>query len=48
VSVDLGTQHVIRRRHTVICGAQLYNIFPNYLTKGTIFEKELLNIKYVF
>ena len=27
--------------------AQLYNIFPNYLTKGAIFEKELLNTKCV-
>jgi len=26
----------------------LYNIFPHYHTKGTIFEKKLLNIKSVF
>ena len=28
--------------------AQLYNIFPHYLTNGMISEKKLLNIKYVF
>jgi hypothetical protein len=28
--------------------AKLYNIFPHYLTNGTIFEKQLLNIKCVF
>ena len=39
--VDLGMQHAIRMRHTVICGmARLYSIFPHYLTKGTIFEKK--------
>jgi len=28
--------------------ATLYNIFPHYLTNGTIFENKLLNIKCVF
>ena len=28
--------------------APLYNIFPHFLINGTIFEKEILNTKYVF
>jgi len=28
--------------------ALLYKVFPHYLINGTIFEKKLLNIKYVF
>jgi len=28
--------------------APLYNIFPHFLMKGTIFEKQLLNKKCVF
>jgi hypothetical protein len=27
---------------------RLYNIFPHYLINGTIFEKKLFNLKYVF
>jgi hypothetical protein len=30
-----------------LCPAPLYNIFPRYLTNGTIFEKKLLNKKCV-
>jgi hypothetical protein len=35
-------------RHIVICDLPLYNIFPHYLIKSTIFEKQLLNIKHMF
>jgi len=28
--------------------ALLYNIFPNYLINGTIFDKNFVNIKCVF
>jgi hypothetical protein len=31
-----------------LCPAQLYNIFPHYLTNGTILEKKLLNTECVF
>jgi len=47
--VALGIQHAMRMRHVVIFSpAPLYNIFPHYLIKGTIFGKTLLNTKCVF
>jgi hypothetical protein len=40
VFVPLGTQHVMRTIHIVICGLSGSTIFfPRHLTKGTIFEK---------
>ena len=45
----LGIQHAMGLRHIFVYGlAMLYNIFPYYIINGTIFEKKLLNIKYVF
>jgi hypothetical protein len=42
-------QRSTRMRHIVIFGlAPLYPIFPHYLIKGTIFEKQLLNTQRVF
>ena len=40
-----------RNAHAPYCRlwpAPLQNIFPHYLINGTIFEKNVLNIKYVF
>ena len=49
VSVALGSQHEIRMRHNVICGLPRYTkCFPHYITNGNIFEKKLLNTKFVF
>ena len=49
VFVALVIQHAVRMRHTRrLWPAPLYNIFPNYLINGTIFEKKLLNTKCVF
>jgi hypothetical protein len=42
----LVIRHAKRMRHTYI--AMLYHIFPHYRINGTIFGKELLNIKCVF
>jgi hypothetical protein len=49
VSIALGIQHAMRKRYIFICWpAPLHNIFPHYLTNGTIFGKRLLNINCVF
>jgi len=51
VCIALFIQHAFRMRHIVICKpARLYNIFPHYLTNGTVFErkKKLLSIKCMF
>jgi len=40
--VNLGIQDAMRVHQP------LYNNFPHYFVKGTIFEKELFNMKYVF
>jgi len=36
----LAIRHAIRTRHCHLCPGRLYNFFPHYLTKGTIFEKK--------
>jgi hypothetical protein len=42
VFVALGNQHVMRMLPVVACGLPLSNnIFPHFLTNGTIFEKKL-------
>jgi hypothetical protein len=40
VGVTLIIQHAMRKRHTVMWSAPLYNIFPYYLTNGTIFDQK--------
>ena len=47
-SVALGIQHAMHMGISVACPAVVYSIFPHYLINGTIFEKNLLNIKCVF
>jgi hypothetical protein len=44
----LDIQRAIRMRHIQLWPAPLYNIFPHYPTNAKIFEKVLLNTKYVF
>jgi len=39
---------VIEPSYCYLWPAPLYSIFPHYLINGTIFEKKLLNTKYVF
>jgi hypothetical protein len=49
VFLAIVIQHPKRMRHIFICDlSRLYNIFPHYLINGTIFEKQLLNLKCVF
>jgi len=49
VSVALGMQLAMRMRHIVICDLfRSTKFIHNYLINGTILEKKLLNIKYVF
>ena len=45
-----GLMHPAHNAHVPYCHlwpVLLYNIFPHYLIKGTVFEKQLLNIKCV-
>jgi hypothetical protein len=45
--VALGIRPAMRMRPSAMWPVQVYNIFPRYLTNGTIFEnKKLLNTKY--
>ena len=49
VFVASSIQYAMRMRPSVIRGLPSSTIcFPNYLINGNIFEKKLLNIKYVF
>jgi hypothetical protein len=43
-----GIQHAIRMHHIIGGPVLLFSICPHYLINGTIFEKQLLNTKYVF
>jgi len=40
----LFVQHAMHMRRIVMWLIRLYDIFPHYLTNGTIFEKKLFNI----
>jgi hypothetical protein len=47
---ESGLQHPACNAHALYCHlwpTRLYNIFPHYLTNGTMFEKKLLTIKCV-
>ena len=46
--VALLIQHATCHHITLLRPLWLYHIFQHYLTKGGIFGKKLLNIKYVF
>jgi len=48
--VDLGIQHAKPMRHIVICYRTGCTVFfsPRYLVKGTILEKNVMYLKYVF
>ena len=48
VFVALGIQRAMRMDLVVMWPVPLDNIFPHYLTKGTIFEKKLLYTKCEF
>jgi len=46
VFVNLGIQHAMCMCHIAVCGLTLfYNIFPHYLTNGTIFGKKVIEQK---
>ena len=45
--VALGIQHAMRMRHIVIFVFPGSTIFFHILINGTIFEKKLLNLKFV-
>ena len=48
VCVAVGIQYAMRTRYVRhLWPARLYIIFPRYLINGMIFEKKLMNIKYV-
>ena len=38
--VVLVILHAMRTRHSHLWHGRLYNVFPHYLTKGTLFEQE--------
>jgi len=49
ILVALGVQHAMCMRHIVICVLSGFTIFfPNYLIKGTIFEKIIQHKMCVF
>jgi len=51
VCVNCSLRHLAFNLHAPSCHmwcAPLYNIFPHYLTNGTIFEKKFLNTKCFF
>jgi len=37
----LGTEHAMRMCHSHLWPVWLWNIFPHYIVKGTIFEKKV-------
>jgi hypothetical protein len=40
VFVASGTEHAVRMCHSHLLPVWLWNIFPHYIVKGTIFEKK--------
>jgi hypothetical protein len=47
VYLALGIHNAMRMRHIVTCGLPGSTFFPHYLINGTIYEKEVLDIKFV-